>query len=160
MSLYDIHSELDPRLVVIGTIVAATDGEFDVDGAYYHDNEEMFAPVIDLIGFNAADLCVSYLADLAEDKELTVKIDYATTNDLATVSWHNATQTTLLDTTVIATGDTGGSIEQGTFNAGLNLEKLSRYIKFYITFNLTNTSTDSAVVSVVANLGGPDTTPV
>jgi hypothetical protein len=162
MSKYDINSELKPNLVFMGDIVAGTLGTYTGSGgeADYHDNVEQGSDVIDCGGFGSCDLIISYLANLASTKILTVHIDYAESDDPGQSGWGSLSQTNLLDTTTLATGDTGtGSTEAGAVHYGMSLRPRKRFIKFYITWNLDASTTDYALVSAVAMLGGADTIP-
>lgn len=119
------------------------------------DATEITGAYIDRQGFDHATVIVSYLAALSNTKSISIQaeVEHSTTGSGA------GTAVELQASTVEATSD-GGTNESGVVVLDVDLRGYGRYVRFNATPDLSNTVTDTAIVSVVAVLGNSDSLPV
>jgi hypothetical protein len=138
---YAQDSSADPKI----TVAAATE-----------DNVKVTGETIDRQGYASAVFALTGSAVLTEAKTASIAVEYQDSADGST--WNTAVA--MQASTVAATGDTGGSTEDLLVELGLNLLPRARYIRFNVTLDLSHTSTDTAMWSAAAILGGKESLPI
>ena len=120
------------------------------------DNAKATGETIDRLKFDSIVLSVAYIATLAATKTLSITIEEQQSADGSI--WDTATAT--LATTVVLTGASGGSTGVlGVTNTNINLASKKRYIRYNITADLSNTSSDTASWLATVTKGGSYTEP-
>ncbi len=110
----------------------------------------------------SVDVIVAYDATLAAGKTLSLTFDLQTSID-----GQNWTDYAIQPATVVATGPTGGGRVVGVsrltrqdsniasgYSVGVDLSGARRYVRLLLTPDLSNTGTDTAVISTVGVFGG------
>ena len=151
LTLHDACGTATSAGVPILTIAGATE-----------DNVEVTGETIDRIDSStgamamSAVLCTTYNATLANTKTITFAHEYQLSADGS--SWDTAVA--IEAATTEATGDGVSTEFRGVSTFDLDLSAHKRYIRFNVTPNLSNTSTDAASWHTVAVLGGYNRIPV
>lgn len=113
------------------------------------DNTKVTGLTIDRLGFRSGSILISYETALAEDATLTLAIEIQESDDDS--SWDTAV--VIQAATVVATGGTGGTTENGVLQIGDQWEARKRYIRYNVTPNLSAGATDTATWSGIVILG-------
>ncbi len=119
------------------------------------DNVANTGAGIDRQGFNSAVVVLTGLSALADTKTLSLAVEYQTSTDDSTY----ATAVALQASTVVATGDTGGTNETSVTAFDIDLASFPRYFRVNFTPDLNATGTDEAIVTCAVLLGGADVLP-
>lgn len=141
LASYAQDSSGDPKI----TVAAATE-----------DNVKVTGETIDRQGYDSCVFALTGSSVLTEAKTASIAVEYQDSADGST--WNTAVA--MQASTVAATGDTGGSTEDLLVELGLNLRPRQRYVRFNVTLDLSHTSTDTAMWTASAILGGKEATPV
>ncbi|WP_306049189.1 hypothetical protein [Oceaniradius stylonematis] len=127
------------------------------------DNSEQSGPWVDRKGTDygmvmSAKLVISFEAVLAQDATLSIaaNIQDATADDGTGADDFGS----VLASAVVATGDTGGSTEQGTIELDFDLAAANRYVRSQITSDLSAANTDTATVVATWVFFGADRKPI
>ena len=108
---------------------------------------------------HSAKLVIAYttaLGDSDETLSFAVQFQDATASD----GTGSADYGDAVATTVVSTGESGGSTETGTVEVDVNLAGANRYIRSQITPNLSASGTDTCEWSAVLVLFGHDPVPI
>jgi hypothetical protein len=128
------------------------------------DGTEQDGLDVDRLGYHSAKFIIEWSATLAQDATLTLA---ATVQDTATAgSGHADYIAAALASTIVATGGTGGTTENGTtaidvdFDMGADdLGVGNRYFRLQFTPTCSATQTDTVDLAVCVVLGGADVLP-
>jgi len=121
------------------------------------DNTEVTGAWIDRQGFDFAIVTVFGAAALTAAKTLSVATEVEDSSDGVSV---DGSAVALQASTIEATGDAGsGSNETFIIKHHVDLRGKERYVRFNATPDLSHSGTDTAIVAVVAHLGGCDALP-
>lgn len=149
MTRSDIGANLAAKYAVAGTDVTAGgsgDGT-EVDGAW-----------IDMQDFGSSKIVIAYTATLADGETLSIA---ANAQDATDSSGTGAADFgTAYSSTVVATGDTGGSTETGVVELDLDVTEANRYVRVQFTPTMSAATTDTAELAAVYVVGGADRNPV
>lgn len=135
---YAQDSSADPLITVAG----ATE-----------DNVKVTGETIDRMGYDSAVFVLTGSTVLTAAKTCSVAVEYQDSADGST--WNTAVA--LQASTVLATG---AGTKDLLLELALNLRPLLRYVRFNVTLDLSNTSTDTAEWTAAAILGGKESLPV
>lgn len=122
------------------------------------DGVKVTGQTIDRKGYDSCVFALGYIATLANTKTISFAVEYQTSANGS--SWDTAVA--LQASTVDATGDGVSTSFHGELEIPLKLGSVStmkRYIRFNVTPDLSNTSTDTAIWSSVCILGGANVLP-
>jgi hypothetical protein len=124
------------------------------------DNAEVNGATLDLLSygtrFRSAKLAVAVAATLASGETVTVAGQW---QDSATgSSWSD--YGSVVTAAVVGTGPSGGGAVSGVAELKVNLGGARRYVRCKATPNLSRAGTDTATLSGVYVLGGPDELPI
>jgi len=116
------------------------------------DNVESDGEYINRVGYESAQVVITWTATLAEAATLSIaaNVQDDSEGDGADVADFGDA----LANTVVATGGSGGSTETGTTVLNVNLEEAKAYIRTQVTADLSAANTDTAEVAVTVILGG------
>ncbi|MCA2012403.1 hypothetical protein LCM17_12970 [Cereibacter sphaeroides] len=105
----------------------------------------------------SAAIALPFIATLAatETLSITATLQHGDEADLSDAETFAA-----IASGVQATGDTGGSMEQGQVELDVSLAAAKRYIRLNFTPDLSASGTDTARVAAVVALGGSNRLPV
>lgn len=103
----------------------------------------------------SCELEITGVATLAATETLSMAVEYQESGDGTT--WDTAV--TLQASTVVATGQAGGSNEAVEVSLPLKLKPRKKYIRFNITPTMSASATDTAVWSATCVLAGFDVLP-
>lgn len=124
------------------------------------DNTAVTGIIIDRAALNWPQSCVvaiPYTATLAATKTLSIT---ATLQDGDDSGLSDAATFAAIASGVEATGDTGGSTEQGQIEVDVSLAGAKRYVRLNFTPDLSASGTDTAVVGAVIAFGGAMRAPI
>jgi hypothetical protein len=145
----------------VGSCLAARYATAGVDitaGASASDGVEVNGEWIDRQGFNSVKVVIVYTTTLAATKTLSIA---ANLQDATDSSGSGANDFgTAYSSTVVATGESGGTTEKGVVEFDFNLLTADRYIRIQFTPDLSAANTDTAEIAAVYVLGGGVENPV
>lgn len=105
------------------------------------DNVKVTGDTIDRNGYYSGVVNLAYIANLAATKTLSVNIEEQQSDDGS--NWDTATE--VFPTTVVLTGASGGSTgATGVTTVAIDFANKKRYVRYNITADLNNTTSDTA----------------
>lgn len=124
------------------------------------DNAEQTGPWIDRLGWDSCGVYAVYEATLAENETLSIAANLQDSVDASTPKGDFTLGGASLASTVVATGGTGGSTEQGVAYLGKwDLTMAERHVRVQVTSDLSAAGTDTATVAIVVVKDGGDALP-
>lgn len=117
---------------------------------------EVTGETVDRLGFQSAVVAVPFRAVLAEAATLSLRLRREQSDDGS--SWDAAE--TVSATAVVATGETGGSVEVGVLEADQDLDAVKRYVRYSVTPTLSAPTTDACEWGASVALGSAADFPV
>lgn len=148
MNAQGIAETLAARFAAVSSATAAGTGDAtEVNGAY-----------IDRQGFSSLKVVIAYSTTLAQTKTLSIAAnlqDATTSGGTGVADFGDA-----MASTVVATGDTGGSTETGVVELDFDISGADQYVRVQYTPDLNASGTDTATLSAVYILGGAQVQPV
>jgi hypothetical protein len=130
----------------------------DVTAAGAGDNVEVDGAWIDRSGLLSGKAVVVYTATLAQGETLSIAANAQDADDSSGTG--AADYGAALTSTVVATGDTGGSTETGVVELDFDLMGARGFLRLQFTPDLSASGTDTAELAAVWILGGADEQPV
>lgn len=104
------------------------------------------------IGFLSGKLVIAYSATLAQAETLTIAANLQDATALAGTG--AADYGDAFAAAVVATGDTGGSTENGTVELNVDLSSARGYVRAQVTPTLSAVGTDTVDLAAILVLGG------
>jgi hypothetical protein len=124
------------------------------------DNTEVNGAALDLLSFTtrfrSAKLAVAIAATLASGETITVAGQWQDSANGSSWSDYGS----VVVASVAGTGPSGGGAVSGVVEMKVNLSGARRYVRCKATPNLSRAGTDTATMSGVYVLGGPDALPI
>lgn len=141
-AMRNVGAYITPRFGSISTATAGGTGDAtEVSGAYVNRD-----------GFESAKMIIAYKAVLAQAATLSLAANIQDATDgsgTGVADFGDA-----LANAVIATGETGGSTEEGVVEIDVDLNMANKFIRSQVTPNLSAANTDTCTIAVTWVLGG------
>lgn len=142
----------------LGAYIKPIRASAEVDGtaAGTGDNTEVSSAWIDTKGFDGLEFVLSFTAALQATQTLAVIANVQDADEIDGTGAADVSTAFLsaLSSTVLATGDTGGSTETGEFQIGIDLTMCKRYVRVQWTPDLSATGTDTFKIGSMYLLTG------
>lgn len=120
------------------------------------DNTEVNGAWIDTRDYESLEFILSYTATLQAGETLALIANVQDADDIDGngVADVSTSYLSALSSTTIATGESGGSTETGTYSVGIDLTMCKRFVRVQWTPNLSASGTDTFKIAPLYVLGG------